>query len=109
MTVHFAAARSPAAPSIVARILSRKSDLTPANDEDGPAVDNRFLHAALREFAIHGMGTFAEIERRAEQALAAGDIEHFEWWLGICRILDPRAARKLAALNEERSKFQGQS
>ncbi len=98
MTVRFAAARSPAAPCLVAKILTRKADLCPANDDDCAAREKDLFEAALREFAAHRMAAAGVIAKRAEQALAAKDPETFDWWLGVCRTLDRRRGRELAAL-----------
>lgn len=104
MTVHFAAA-PPAVGSPVIRVLSHRKPGRVANDNDAlPEVDpsekqahDQMIHAALRHFAIHGLGAALQARRQAEGALSAGNRAGYDWWLGICRTLDRRIARQLEA------------
>ncbi|WP_170004554.1 hypothetical protein [Pseudopontixanthobacter vadosimaris] len=102
MTVHFAAARSAAACSPVARALSRRGQARYAND-NGPASDlarredDLRLQQSLRHFALHGMNAADAAVQRARDALDAGSMTDYRHWLGICGKLDRRAAARLEA------------
>lgn len=95
MTIHFAAARTGKI-SPVARILRSGKRVahccTAANDNSIGLADDRILHAALRHFALHGLGAANDARVQAEQAFFADDRESYHWWLGICRKLDRRLA-----------------
>lgn len=69
----------------------------PANDDDIAESDEALLRAALRHFAEHGLAAAAHARRRAEAAFFAGDRNAYRWWLGVCRTLDSRLAKELAA------------
>ena len=104
MPVHFAAARS-TAHSPIARALARKALARAANDngdaEQMAAEASSFDHvmrAALKHFAEHGMGAAEAARFHAEDAHRDGDMDAYEWWLGVCRALD----RGLAAGIEKR-------
>lgn len=100
--VHFAAARS-TANSPIARALARKANTRAANDnEDGEGRAGRFessfdrvMRAALSHFAEHGLNAAYEAQRQAEQAHSAGDVQSYQWWLGVCRTLDRGLAARL--------------
>ncbi len=98
MTVHFAAARTGAS-SPVARILGRRRFLSAANDNCGQNGDDQLLRASLRHFAEHGLRAAEEARKHAEQAFFAGDRESYQWWLGICRMLDRRMAAQFERSN----------
>jgi hypothetical protein len=68
-----------------------------ANDDDASASDDALLRAALRHFSEHGMAAAGHARRRAEAAFFAGDRNAYRWWLGVCRTLDRRLAKELAA------------
>jgi hypothetical protein len=68
-----------------------------ANDNFLAQTDDATLRAALRHFAEHGLAAAEHARRHAEQAFFAGDREAYRWWLDICRTLDRRMARELAA------------
>jgi hypothetical protein len=76
---------------------ARAAVARPDNDNDAPPSTEALLHAALRHFAEHGMAASSHARRRAEAAFFAGDRKAYRWWLGICRTLDRRMARELAA------------
>ncbi len=92
MSFRFAPARTIAG-SPIARALARRAGSLAANDngERGP-VDDAILHASLRHFAEHGLGAARTALAEAERALAQGDRQGHEWWLGICRSFDRRLA-----------------
>jgi hypothetical protein len=69
----------------------------PANDNNVLHSDDALLRASLRHFAEHGMAAASHARRKAEAAFFAGDRNAYRWWLGICRTLDRRLARELAA------------
>ena len=97
MTVHFAAARSPAT-SPVSRVLARRAFGKPANDNGDVIRSDQMLHAALRQFAEHGLGAAKQARTQAEAAFFAGDRDAYDWWLGICRALDKRLADSCAQM-----------
>jgi hypothetical protein len=68
-----------------------------ANDNFLAQPDDATLRAALRHFAEHGLAAAEQARRHAEDAFFAGDREAYRWWLDICRTLDRRMARELAA------------
>ena len=94
MSVTFAAARTPAR-SPVARALLRRAIPLAANDQPDEASDRDALHAALRHFALHGMGSAQAAFRAAENALSVGDTANFDRWHGVCQVLDRRLASTL--------------
>jgi hypothetical protein len=67
------------------------------NDNNAVHSDDALLRAALRHFSEHGLAAASHARRRAEAAFFAGDRNAYRWWLGICRTLDRRVARDLAA------------
>lgn len=98
MPIHFAAARS-AAHSPIARALARKA-LGRASNDNGdeagePAPFDQVMRAALGHFAEHGMAAAETARAQAEFAHRAGDIQGYDWWLGICRTLDRKLAARL--------------
>lgn len=98
MTIHFALAEGRLRPRLSAR-AARAALVRPAND-NGPAdfdmgADRAVLHAALRQFARHGIGAAAHARSQAEKAFFAGDRETYRWWLSVCRTLDRRMASAL--------------
>jgi len=103
MTIHFAAAIHKAGSSRLSRSQARAILAFPANDNDFPAESDKMLHAALRQFARHGIGAAAHARGQAERAFFTGDRDTYQWWLGICRTLDRRLAASLIK-NSEREK-----
>ena len=95
MSVRFSAARCTAR-SPIARALARKAVAQAANDngdaEGGAATFDTTIRAALLHFADHGMGAAKEARELALRAHSVGDAESCDWWLGICRALDRKAA-----------------
>lgn len=67
----------------------------PAND-NGDIVGETHMRAALRHFSQHGIAAAQDARERAISAGQKGDRDTFEFWLGICRALDRRMARRLA-------------
>lgn len=99
MPLHFAAARSTVR-SPIARALARRAPDHAANDNGaatgaGLFAPGEILHAALRHFAVHGLGAARAAKLEAERAHVSGDREAYEHWLGICRTLDRRLAGQL--------------
>ncbi len=98
MTVHFAAARTPAA-SPVARALTRVELRCPANDNravnESIRPHDAVLRATLRHFAEHGLGAARSAREKAHTAFFAGDRETYDMWLSVCRTLDRRLAQEL--------------
>src|SRR3569623_579583 len=96
MSIRFAA--PPQARSIrLSGARARAAIARAANDNPLEHSDDALLRAALRHFAEHGMGAAGHARRKAEAAYFAGDRNAYHWWLGICRTLDRRVARELAA------------
>ena len=96
MSIRFAAARH--GDSCVNRVLGMPRRYSAANDNGGGRqCDDRMLRAALRHFAAHGLGAAEAARREAETAFFAGDRKTYDWWLGICRMLDRRMADAVAA------------
>lgn len=96
MSVFFAAARSVAA-SPVARVLARRAVPSAANDtHDADAGQQEVLHAALRHFAVHGLGAAQVAYAHAERARQIGDHPAGDRWAAICRTLDKRLGAELA-------------
>lgn len=103
MPVRFAPARSVAS-SPIARVLSRGELAHAANDHDeldglGRMMDETTL-AALRHFGEYGLRAVSVAAANAAAAAAANAPEDYRYWLGICRALDSRAARRIEASHE---------
>lgn len=96
MSLRFAAARTPHR-SPVARALRKRTIDCVANDNGANVEHDQMLKAALRHFGEHGLGAARMARQSAEAAFFAGDRELYDWWLGICRVLDRRLAAELEA------------
>jgi hypothetical protein len=96
MTIYFAAARinSHAA---VARALSPKVKLSPANDNARSITGNPVMRAALQLFAEHGLGAAQWACEKAEAAACDGDHRDCRHWLSVCRMFDRRLADSWAS------------
>ena len=100
MTIHFALAEGRLRPRL-SRSAARAALVRPANDNSGgESADQAVLHAALRQFAQHGIGAADHARGQAEKAFFAGDRDTYRWWLGVCRTLDRRMAASLARIAE---------
>lgn len=78
----------------LARMLAPASDAPAAsNDNDQEPASAAMLEASLRHFAVHGLGAARAAREEAERAFFAGDRARYQWWLGICQVLDRRMAR----------------
>ena len=77
------------------------------NDNGGEPVSKAMFEASLRHFAAHGLGAARAARLQAEYAFFAGDRAAYQWWIGVCRLLDRRmaamAARDLQAATPDRS------
>lgn len=80
----------------LAYFLSAQKPQSYANDNHGEKISEEMLEAALRHFAVHGLGAARSARHKAEQAFFAGQQREYRWWLGICRILDQRMAMIVA-------------
>jgi hypothetical protein len=96
MSIRFAAARAGEC-TAVSRVLCRPKPGTPANDCDGILAQDALLQCALRHFAQHGLGAAEQARDIARRAIAEGDREQYQHWLGVCRKLDRRIAAQLKA------------
>lgn len=92
MTIHFAEAVNASLPSRLTRIQARLARGRPANDNDPSGGQDAMLHAALRQFAQHGVAAAEHARQQAERAFFKGDRDTYQWWLEICRTLDRRIA-----------------
>jgi hypothetical protein len=99
MSIRFAAPPSAFTARIGPEAIGRFCGPSANDDGDAPASD-AMLHAALRHFAEHGLAAAARACKQAEVAFTAGDRQGFEWWLDVCRALDRRMAKDLAARTE---------
>ena len=99
MTIHFALAQGRIRPRL-SPAGARAALVRPANDNYATGFDasaeREVLHAALRQFARHGIGAADHARAQAEKAFFAGERETYRWWLGVCRTLDRRMASALA-------------
>lgn len=102
MSLRFAPARSPNH-SPVARVLRKRSIDCVANDNGANAEHDQMLKAALRHFGEHGLGAARMARQSAEAAFFAGDRKRYDWWLGICRMLDRRLAAELESRSDSKS------
>lgn len=102
MSLRFAAARS-ANRSPVARALRKRTIDCIANDNAVDAGHDELLKAALRHFGEHGLGAARMARQSAEEAFFAGDGARYDWWLGICRMLDRRLAADLESRSNSKS------
>jgi len=98
VTIHFALAEGRLRPRL-SPARARAAVVRPANDNGAADFDmgaeRAMLHAALRQFAQHGIGAAAHARGQAEKAFFAGDRDTYRWWLGVCRTLDRRMAASL--------------
>ncbi len=93
MTIHFAAARTPAC-SPIARALAKRATSRAANDNGGLVPNDDVLKAALRHFGEHGLSAARVARSNAKDAFFAGDKQAYNWWLSITRTLDKRLAQQ---------------
>ncbi|ANU07657.1 hypothetical protein [Paraurantiacibacter namhicola] len=80
-----------------ARRAAKRAAGRPANDNGVDLNDQALLRASLRHFAEHGLAAASHAHAKAEAAFFAGDRKAYDWWLGICRSLDRRMAKRLAS------------
>lgn len=92
MTIRLATAASSRTRIRLSPAQARAAIARPANDNGSFDVQDAMLHAALRQFAKHGIGAAEHARVQAERAFFKGDRETYQWWLGICRTLDRRLA-----------------
>src|SRR5690242_10667228 len=100
MTIRFAAPPRANAVRTGAREAQR-GRAPAANDNHAEQPSDTPLRAALRHFAGHGLAAAHLARKQAETAFFAGDRQAYQWWLEICRVLDRRMARELAAETPE--------
>ena len=94
MLVRSASVRSSDRPA-VARVLRPGRPASAANDDGDDRVGADTLEAALRHFAVHGLGAAREACAKAEHHWHRGDRRGAERWLAICSLLDKRLALAL--------------
>lgn len=82
-------ARSP-----IARVLAASTRKVAANDDACPDL---LPVAALRHFAMHGLGAACAARIEAERALDNEERDAAETWLGICVMFDRRGSADLEA------------
>ncbi len=95
MTIRFAAARRGDSP-VLARMLCASVPLRAANDNSWSLSADELVQAALRHFALHGLGAAQQASENASAAFFAGDRQAYNRWLAICRVLDRRMAEAVA-------------
>jgi hypothetical protein len=95
MTIRFVAA--PPGAAGLPGVSGGAAPLRAANDNVRGGSEDMMLRAALRHFATHGLGAAEAARASAERAFFAGDRSEYDWWLGICRMLDRRMADAVAA------------
>lgn len=86
-----------ARPAAVSRCFGTGIANAAANDGASGAADDALLRAALMHFAHHGLGAADLARDNAERAFFADDRIEYKRWMGICRLLDARMARAVAA------------
>jgi len=99
MTIRLATALTGRARTRLSKAQARAAIARPANDNLFDSAGDAMMHAALRQFAQHGIGAAEHARRQAERAFFKGDRETYQWWLGICRTLDRRLAGSLTNSN----------
>lgn len=99
MTIRLATSATGHACILSGKVRLRSVIASPANDNGFPGSSDRMLHAALRQFARHGVGAAEHARQQAERAFFKGDRETYRWWLGICRTLDRRIAVRLETVS----------
>jgi nicotinic acid phosphoribosyltransferase len=92
MTIRLATAASSRTRIRLSPAQARAAIARPCNDNGPFDVQDAMLHAALRQFAKHGIGAAEHARVQAERAFFKGDRETYQWWLEICRTLDRRLA-----------------
>ena len=100
MTIRLATAATGRTRIRLSKSQARDAIARPANDNGYFGDHDAMLHAALRQFANHGIGAAEHARQQAERAFFKGDRETYQWWLGICRTLDRRLAIALALSSE---------
>jgi hypothetical protein len=99
LTIRIATSRK-AYGQLVNSLAGATMALLPANDNtpesDNDAGDDAMLGEALRYFAKHGLRAAQCAAEEAGEALAVGDDDAHDWWMAICRTLDPRLADRMA-------------
>lgn len=91
MSLRFAPARTPAR-SPIARALARRTVAPAANDNADPGVgDDPILVAALRHFAMHGLGAATIAARNASEAGDLGNTVDRDHWQAVSSALGNRS------------------
>ena len=94
MSIFFSAAHNPGG-SAIARALSAGVPLNAANDNSSAVLaGDALVQAALRHFAVHGLGAARHARIEAEAAHARGDASACQDWLAVCGLLDRRMGRE---------------
>jgi hypothetical protein len=96
MTLHFAAARTAALPTYLARAQMVRMATRAANDNGDGESHSDVLRATLKHFARLGLSAASDARDQARTAHFTGDRQGYLHWLAICRTLDPRMAMALA-------------
>lgn len=91
MSLRFAPARTPAR-SPIARALARRAVAPAANDNADPGIANDpVLVAALRHFAVHGIGAATIAARNAGEAGDLGNTVDRDHWQAVSSALGNRS------------------
>ncbi len=96
MTLHPALQRT-AIHSSIARVMAYRALGKAANDNGlfgtgSTLQETELFDPALRYFGKHGLGAARGARKEAEAAFFANDSAAYDYWLGICRVLDRRLA-----------------
>lgn len=95
MSLRFAPARTPAR-SPIARALARRTVAPAANDNADPGIaDDPVLVAALRLFAVHGLGAAMVAARNASRAGEVGNHDEREAWQAVSSALGNRQPSRM--------------
>jgi hypothetical protein len=81
--------------SAAARVLQPVAVPAAANDDCSARASDNTLDAALRHFAVHGLGAAQAAFAAAEEAWQRGDRHASGNWLAVCGMFDKRLAGDL--------------
>ncbi len=101
MTIRFAPARNRNALVRTVAWGARGFTLSHAANDNGDVADDQaLLNETLRHFASHWLSAAERARNMALAAARTGDAAGYKRWLSVCRMLDKRMARALAANTE---------
>lgn len=95
MSIRFASAGSFGCSSLAGVLVASRTPEA-ANDTEPGYGRDEMLRLALRHFAEHGLAAADRAREQAEAAFFAGDRDHYDHWMAICRTLDRRMAANVS-------------